>query len=61
MRETITKDQLIKRIRNNNDQLEILLNLEENIIQLNPTRYEQMVDLCIANKTAYNKMLLKSI
>ncbi len=59
MRETITKDQLIKRIRNNNDQLEILLNLEENIIQLNPTRYEQMVDLCIANKTAYNKMLLK--
>lgn len=59
MRETITKDQLIKRIRNNNDQLEILLNLEENIIKLNPTRYEQMVDLCIANKTAYNKMLLK--
>ena len=61
MREIINKDQLLKRIKENNEQLEILLDLDEDIIQLNPTRYEQMVDLCIANKTAYNKMLLKSI
>lgn len=61
MKEIIDKNQLLKRIRENNEQLEILLDLDKDIIQLNPKRYEQMVNLCIANKTAYNKMLLKSI